>query len=62
MPSQFDIFMTRIETQSARESAASNPISHQNGARRNKADAKPVRAGQPLAEKDSAKHRNEHDA
>lgn len=62
MPNRFDIFITRLETKSAREGVPSHPIGDQHRARRDKADAKPVRAGQALAEKDRAKHRHKHDA
>jgi hypothetical protein len=62
MPNRFDIFITRIETKSARETAASHPIESQNRTRRDQRYAKPVRAGQSLAEKDRAKNRHKHDA
>jgi hypothetical protein len=62
MPNRFDIFMTRLESKSAREGAPLHPIGDQNRARRDDADAKPVRSGQALSEKNRAKHRNKHDA
>ncbi|MBA1142904.1 hypothetical protein H0241_22025 [Mesorhizobium sp. CCANP35] len=62
MPNRFDIFITRLETKSAREGAPPHPMNDQHSVRRDKADAKPVHAGQPLAEKDRAKHRHKHDA
>ena len=43
MPNRFDIFITRLETKHAREGAPSHPIGDQHGARRDKADAKPIR-------------------
>lgn len=62
MPNRFDIFITRLETKSAREGVPPHPIGDQHRARRDKADAKPVRAGESHAEKDRAKHRHKHDA
>jgi len=62
MPNRFDIFITRLETKSARESAQSDPEGEQYRARRDKGDAKPVRSEQAVAEKDRAKHRHKHDA
>jgi hypothetical protein len=63
MPNRFDVFMSRIETKSARNGAPpSQPIGDQNGTHGNKASAKPVRPAQALAEKDNAKHRNKHNA
>ncbi|WP_421915192.1 hypothetical protein [Mesorhizobium sp.] len=62
MPNRFDIFITRLETQNARNGAPPHPISGQNRARRDKGDAKPVRAGEVLSDKDRAKHRHKHDA
>lgn len=62
MPNRFDIFMSRLETRDAREAAASHPVGHQHGARRDKADAKPVRPGQALAQKKGAEDRHQHDA
>ncbi|MER9404877.1 hypothetical protein NKI36_12530 [Mesorhizobium caraganae] len=62
MPNRFDIFITRLETKSAREGVPPHPMNDQHSVRRDKADAKPVRAGRSLAEKDRAKHRHKHDA
>jgi hypothetical protein len=67
MPNRFDIFITRLETKSARDDAPSHPIGDQpigdqHRARRDKGDAKPVRSGEAVAEKDRAKHRHKHDA
>jgi hypothetical protein len=62
MPNRFDIFITRLETQNTRNGVPSNPISDQNRTRSDKGDAKPVRSGEALAEKDRAKHRHKHDA
>jgi|ThiBio_1000_plan_1041568.scaffolds.fasta_scaffold27137_2 hypothetical protein len=56
MPNRFEIFISRIETTSAGGRAGSNSPGHQDGARSNKTNAKPVRADQALSEKDRAKH------
>lgn len=62
MPNRFDIFITRLETRNSREGVPLAPIGDQHRPRRDKADAKPVRSGEALAEKDRAKHRHKHDA
>ena len=62
MPNRFDIFITRLETKNARNGVPLPPIDDQHRARRDKGDAKPVRSGESLAEKDRAKHRRKHDA
>ena len=62
MPNRFDIFITRIETKSARDSGQSHPIGDQHRSRGDKADAKPVRSAESLAEKNRAKHRHKNDA
>jgi hypothetical protein len=62
MPNRFDIFITRLETKSARDSVPLSPIGDQHGARRDKADAKPARPGEAHAEKDRGKRRFKHDA
>jgi hypothetical protein len=62
MPNRFDIFITRLETKSARDGVPLPPIGDQHRARRDKGDAKPVRSGESPAEKDRAKHRHKHDA
>ncbi len=62
MPNRFDIFITRLETKHAREGAPSHPIGDQHGARHDKADAKPLRSGEAISEKDRAKRRHKHDA
>ncbi|GLS36481.1 hypothetical protein GCM10010869_20700 [Mesorhizobium tianshanense] len=62
MPNRFDIFITRLETKSARNGAPSYPTSDQHRARRAKGDAKPARSGGVIAEKDHAKRRHKHDA
>jgi hypothetical protein len=62
MPNRFDIFITRLETKNARNGVPPDPIGDQHRVRREKGDAKPVRSGESLAEKDRAKHRHKHDA
>lgn len=62
MPNRFDIFISRLETKTAREGVPLSPISDQHRPRRDKENAKPVRSGEALAEKDRAKHRHKHDA
>jgi len=63
MPNRFDVFMSRIETKSARNDAPpSHPISNPYSANGDKANAKPVRTNQAFSEKDTAKHRNKHNA
>ena len=62
MPNRFDIFITRLETKSARNGVPLSPMSAQHRARRDKIDAKPVRSGESLAEKGRAKHRQKQDA
>ena len=62
MPNRFDIFISRLETKTAREGAPLPPIGDQHRPRRDKDSAKPVRSGEALAEKDRAKHRHKHDA
>lgn len=62
MPNRFDIFITRLETKNARNGAQLASIGDQHRARRDKGDAKPIRSGQPLAEKGRSKHRHKHDA
>ncbi|RWA63345.1 hypothetical protein EN836_24100 [Mesorhizobium sp. M1C.F.Ca.ET.193.01.1.1] len=62
MPNRFDIFISRLESKTAREGTPPHPIAAQNGNRRDKADAKPVRNGEPHGEKHRGKHRQKHDA
>ncbi|TIO05472.1 hypothetical protein [Mesorhizobium sp.] len=62
MPNRFDIFITRLETKSARNGVPSHPISDQHRVRRDKSDAKTARSGEAPAEKDHAKRRHKHDA
>lgn len=62
MPSRFDIFISRLESKTAREGIPPHPIAAQSGARRDKADAKPVRNGEAHAEKNRGKQRQKHDA
>ena len=61
MPNRFDIFITRLETKSAREGVPPHPIADQH-IRRDKAAAKQVRPGEAIAEKDRTKRRHKHDA
>ena len=62
MPNRFDIFISKLETKTAREGIPSHPIAAQQGARRDKADLKPVRHGETHGEKTRGKHRQKHDA
>ena len=62
MPNRFDIFISRLETKTAREGIPPHPIAVQQGARRDKVDAKPVQSGEAHAEKNRGKHRQKHDA
>ena len=62
MPNRFDIFISRLETKTAREGIPPHPIAVQNGARRDKADQKQVRHGDAHGEKTRGKHRQKHDA
>ncbi|RWA60057.1 hypothetical protein [Mesorhizobium sp.] len=62
MPNRFDIFISRLESKTAREGTPPHPIAEQNGARRDKADQKQVRNGEAHAEKNRGKHRQKHDA
>ncbi|PWJ90496.1 hypothetical protein C8D77_105392 [Mesorhizobium loti] len=55
-------FFFEVESSSDCGVAELSPIGDQHRARRDKGDAKPVRAGESLAEKDRAKHRHKHDA
>jgi hypothetical protein len=61
MPNRFDIFITRLETKSAREGVPPHPIADQH-IRRDKGTAKQVRSGEAIAEKDRTKRRHKHDA
>ena len=62
MPNRFDIFISRLESKTAREGTPPHPIATQHGARRDKVDAKPVRSGGTHGEKNRGKHRQKHDA
>ncbi|SFP15323.1 hypothetical protein SAMN03159463_03701 [Mesorhizobium sp. NFR06] len=62
MPNRFDIFISRLEGKTAREGIHPNPITAQQGGRGDKAEAKPVRAGEAQGEKHRGKHRQKHDA
>ncbi|AZO10475.1 MULTISPECIES: hypothetical protein [unclassified Mesorhizobium] len=62
MPNRFDIFISRLESKTAREGIPPHPIAAQHGARRGKADQKPVRNGEAHADKTRGKHRQKHDA
>ena len=62
MPNRFDIFISRLETKTAREGIPPHPIAAQNGVRRDKAEAKPSRSGEAHGEKNRGKHRQKHDA
>lgn len=62
MPNRFDIFISRLESKTAREATPPHPIAAQNGNRRDKADAKPVRNGETHGEKTRGKHRQKHEA
>ncbi|CAN7740991.1 hypothetical protein [Mesorhizobium caraganae] len=62
MPNRFDIFITRLETKSAREGVPPHPMNDQHSVRRDKADAKPARPGDAHADKDRGKRRFKHDA
>ena len=62
MPNRFDIFISRLETKSAREGIPPHPIAVEHSARRDKADLKPVRHGEAHGEKNRGKHRHKHDA
>ena len=62
MPNRFDIFITRLETKSAREGMPPHPMNDQHSVRREKADAKPARSGEAHAQKDRGKRRFKHDA
>ncbi|ESW79834.1 MULTISPECIES: hypothetical protein [unclassified Mesorhizobium] len=61
MPNRFDIFITRLETKSARDGAASHSTDDQHHASRDKSEIKPARSGE-TSEKDRAKHRHKHEA
>ncbi|MBN9220890.1 MAG: hypothetical protein J0I79_23330 [Mesorhizobium sp.] len=62
MPNRFDIFITRLETKSARDGVPPHPMTAPHSVRRDKADGKPARSGESHAEKDRAKRRFKHDA
>jgi hypothetical protein len=62
MPSRFDIFISRLESKTAREGTPPHPIAAQSDARRNKTDQKQVRDGEAHGEKHRGKHRQKHDA
>ena len=62
MPNRFDIFISRLENKTAREGITPHPIAEQQGTRRDKADAKPVRDGEAHGEKNRGKNRQKHDA
>ncbi|RRH95122.1 hypothetical protein EH240_25495 [Mesorhizobium tamadayense] len=62
MPNRFDIFISRLESKTAREGEPTHPIADQSGARRDKAGSKPVREGEAHAEKNRGKHRQKHEA
>ena len=62
MPNRFDIFISRLESKTAREGMPPHSIAAQPGARRDKADQKPVRDGEAHGEKTRGKHRQKHDA
>ncbi|OBQ94529.1 hypothetical protein CK222_04305 [Mesorhizobium sp. WSM3866] len=62
MPNRFDIFITRLESKTAREGIPSHPIAAQHGNRRDKTDLKQGRSGEAHAEKDRGKQRQKHDA
>ncbi|TPI13510.1 hypothetical protein [Mesorhizobium sp. B4-1-1] len=62
MPNRFDIFISRLESKAAREGMPPHPIATQSGARRDKADQKPVRHDEAHGEKHRGKHRQKHDA
>lgn len=62
MPSRFDIFISRLESKTAREGMSPHPIAAQPGIRRDKADQKQVRDGEAHGEKHLGKHRQKHDA
>ncbi|MER8816286.1 hypothetical protein [Mesorhizobium sp. M0220] len=62
MPNRFDIFITRLETKSARDGAASHPTGDQHRAPRDKSEIKQTRSGEAHAEKDRGKRRFKHDA
>ncbi|MDX8479228.1 hypothetical protein RFN28_12175 [Mesorhizobium sp. VK24D] len=62
MPNRFDIFISRLESKTAREGIPAHPINDQHGTRRDKADVKPVRNGEPHGEKTRGKQRQKHDA
>ncbi|MDX8501261.1 hypothetical protein RFM99_22970 [Mesorhizobium sp. VK4C] len=62
MPNRFDIFISRLESKTAREGIPPHPIAEQQGARRDKADQKQLRNGETQAEKNRGKHRQKHDA
>ncbi|AZO72603.1 MAG: hypothetical protein E5V92_15730 [Mesorhizobium sp.] len=62
MPNRFDIFISRLESKTAREGIPPHPIAAQQGSRRDKTDQKPVRNGEAHGEKHRGKHRQKHDA
>jgi hypothetical protein len=62
MPNRFDIFISRLESKSAREGAHPHPITAQSGVRLDKGDQKQVRDGAVHGEKHRIKHRQKHDA
>jgi len=62
MPNRFDIFISRLESKTAREGIPPHPIAGQHGVRRDKADAKPARNGEAHGEKNRGKHRQKQDA
>ena len=62
MPNRFDIFISRLESKTAREGIPQHPIADQNGNRRDKADQKPARNGEAHGEKNRGKQRQKHDA
>ena len=62
MPNRFDIFISRLESKTAREGTHPHPIAAQPGVRRDQADQKRVRHGEEHGEKARGKHRQKHDA
>ncbi|RUX24094.1 hypothetical protein EOA23_22735 [Mesorhizobium sp. M2A.F.Ca.ET.042.01.1.1] len=61
MPNRFDIFISRLESKTAREGIPPHPIAAQSGVRRDKSEQKQAR-DEAHGEKQRSKHRQKHDA
>lgn len=61
MANRFDVLISRIESQ-AHGLPPLRPVGDENGADRDRRDAKPVRERKPFTRKDRSEHRHKHHA